>query len=117
VIVVREYLDESGWSPFRAWFDLLDGLAAIKVTVALERIEQGHTSAMKAVGEGVSEYKIDFGPGYRIYFGRDGERFVILVGGGTKRRQQKDIASAKAIGSNTRKARSRSGYGIDEGFP
>jgi putative addiction module killer protein len=97
VIAVREYLDESGWSPFRAWFDSLDGLAAIKVTVALERIAQGHTSAMKAVGEGVSEYKIDFGPGYRIYFGRDGNRLVILVGGGTKRRQQKDIVSAKAI--------------------
>jgi len=49
------------------------------------------------VGEGVSEYKIDFGPGYRIYFGKDGERLVILVGGGTKKRQQRDIAHAKAI--------------------
>jgi putative addiction module killer protein len=66
------------------------------VTVALERVAQGHTSAIKAVGEGVSEYKIDFGPGYRIYFGKDGERLVILVSGGTKR-QQRDIASAKAI--------------------
>jgi len=45
----------------------------------------------------VSEYKIDFGPGYRIYFGKDGERLVILVGGGTKKRQQRDIAGAKAI--------------------
>jgi putative addiction module killer protein len=52
---------------------------------------------MKALGEGVSEYKIDFGPGYRIYFGKDGERLVILVGGGIKKRQQRDIASAKAI--------------------
>jgi putative addiction module killer protein len=97
VVEVREYLDESGWSPFREWFDSLDGLAAIKVTVALERMAQGHISAMKSVGEGVSEYKIDFGPGYRIYFGRDGDRLVILVGGGTKKRQQKDVASAKAI--------------------
>ena len=52
---------------------------------------------MKALGDGVSEYKIDFGPGYRIYFGKDGERLVILVGGGTKKQQQRDIARAKAI--------------------
>ena len=57
----------------------------------------GHTSAMKALGDGVSEYKIDFGPGYRIYFGQDGEQLVILVGGGIKKRQQQDIASAKAV--------------------
>jgi putative addiction module killer protein len=97
MIVVREYVDDDGRSPFGVWFASLDGQAAIKVTVALERIAQGHTSASKPVGEGVSEYKIDFGPGYRIYFGKDGERLVILVGGGTKKRQQRDIANAKAI--------------------
>jgi putative addiction module killer protein len=67
------------------------------VTVALERIAQGHRSALKGVGEGVLEYKIDFGPGYRIYFGKDGDRLVILVGGGTKKRQDKDIAEAKEV--------------------
>jgi putative addiction module killer protein len=97
MVVVREYVDDDGRSPFGVWFGSLDGQAAIKVTVALERIAQGHTSASKPVGEGVSEYKIDFGPGYRIYFGKDGERLVILVGGGTKKRQQRDIANAKAI--------------------
>jgi putative addiction module killer protein len=97
MIVVREYVDDGGRSPFGVWFVSLDERAAAKVTVALERVAQGHTSAIKAVGEGVSEYKIDFGPGYRIYFGKDGERLVILVGGGTKKRQQRDIASAKAI--------------------
>ncbi len=97
MVVVREYVDETDHSPFRAWFGSLAGPAAIKVTTALERIAEGHTSAMKALGEGVSEYKIDFGPGYRIYFGRDGDRLVILVGGGTKKRQQREIASAKAI--------------------
>jgi len=96
MVVVREYVDGTGHSPFRAWFSSLDGPAAIKVTVALERIANGHTSSMKALGDGVAEYKIDFGPGYRIYFGNDGERLVILVGGGTKKRQQRDIASAKA---------------------
>ncbi len=97
MIVVREYVDDSGHSPFGTWFVSLGEPAAVKVTVALERIALGHTSAMKSLGEGVSEYKIDFGPGYRIYFGKDGDRLVILVGGGTKKRQQRDITSAKAI--------------------
>ncbi|MGC9199048.1 MAG: type II toxin-antitoxin system RelE/ParE family toxin [Acidobacteriaceae bacterium] len=56
----------------------------------------GNASSMKPVGEGVSEYKMDFGPGYRIYFGKDGERLVILLGGGTKKRQNQDIEEAKA---------------------
>lgn len=64
-------------------------------TIALTRMEQGNFSQATGVGEGVYEYKIDFGPGYRIYFGKDGERLVILIGGGTKKRQQKDIASAR----------------------
>ena len=96
-VVLREYVDEHGYSPFRAWFGSLERQAAIKVTVALERIAAGHTSAMKALGDGISEYKIDFGPGYRIYCGKDGDRLVILVGGGTKKRQRQDIASAKAV--------------------
>jgi putative addiction module killer protein len=62
----------------------------------LERIAQGHTSAVKVLGEGVSEYKLDFGPGYRIYFGKDGNTLVILLGGGTKKRQSHDIAEAQA---------------------
>jgi putative addiction module killer protein len=101
---VREYLDDTGYSPFAEWFSSLDRHAAIKVTVALERIASGHTSAMKSLGEGVSEYKVDFGPGYRIYFGKDGDRLVILVGGGTKKRQRKDIANAKAIWADYKKA-------------
>lgn len=66
------------------------------MTAALVRIEQGNFSNAKSVGSGVSEYRIDFGPGYRIYFGKDGERLVILVGGGTKKRQQDDIQTAVA---------------------
>ena len=96
MVVVREYIDEAGHNPFGAWFGTLDSTAAVKVTVALERITQGHRSAMKGVGEGVLEYKIDFGPGYRVYFGKDCDRLVILVGGGTKKRQDKDIAAAQA---------------------
>ena len=69
--------------------------AAAKVTIALTRMEQGNFSHAKGVGAGVYEYKIDFGPGYRIYFGKDGDRLVILIGGGTKKRQNKDIQAAQ----------------------
>jgi putative addiction module killer protein len=96
VIEVREYLDRGGRSPFAAWFDNLNQEAAAKVSVALVRIQQGNLSNAKGVGAGVYEYRIDFGPGYRIYFGKDGQRLVILLVGGTKKRQQVDIAAALA---------------------
>ena len=66
------------------------------MAAALARIQQGNFSNAKGVGAGVYEYRIDFGPGYRIYFGKDGERLVILAGGGTKKRQQEDIKTALA---------------------
>lgn len=91
---ILEYLDGTGRSPFGTWFDALDALAAAKVTVALARIDQGNWSNVKGVGTGVLEYRIHFGPGYRIYFGRDGDSLVILLGGGTKHRQQEDIRTA-----------------------
>jgi putative addiction module killer protein len=97
MISVREYVDERGRSPYAVWFDSLDQRAAIKVTTAIERLALGHTSAIKPVGEGVSEYRIDFGPGYRIYFAKDGQQLVVLLGGGTKKRQQNDINAAKAL--------------------
>lgn len=93
-IEVREYVDRRGHSPFAAWSDRLNREAAAKVASALARMQQGNFSNAKGVGAGVYEYRIDFGPGYRIYFGKDGERLVILVGGGTKKRQQEDIATA-----------------------
>jgi putative addiction module killer protein len=65
------------------------------VTVALTRIGLGNLSNVKGVQSGLFEYRIDFGPGYRIYFGRDGEDIVVLVAGGTKKRQQLDIDAAK----------------------
>jgi putative addiction module killer protein len=94
-ITLREYLDDDARSPFGRWFDGLDATAAARVTTALARVEQGNFSNVKGVGAGVFEYRIDFGPGYRIYFGKDGDTLVILVGGGTKKRQAQDIASAQ----------------------
>jgi len=96
MIDLEEYRGLSGRNQYKAWFDSLDVATATRVAVALERIAQGHTSAIKSVGEGVSEYKLDFGPGYRIYFGKDGDRLVILLGGGTKKRQSHDIKEAQA---------------------
>lgn len=93
---IREYVDSRGNSPFSRWFDDLDPQAAAKVTVAMARMEAGNLSNVKGVGEGVQEYRIAWGPGYRLYFGRDGDTLIVLLCGGTKRRQQDDIAEALA---------------------
>jgi putative addiction module killer protein len=78
MVEVREYLDGGGRNPFAAWSDGLNREAAAKVAAALARIQQGNLSNAKGIGAGVHEYRIDFGPGYRIYFGKDGDRLVIL---------------------------------------
>ncbi len=96
-IRVSEYLDPSGRSPFRRWFDDLDATAAAKVSTALYRLGQGNFSNVKGVGAGVFEYRIAFGPGYRVYFGKDGPTWVILLGGGTKKRQSGDISAAADV--------------------
>ena len=87
---------KNGLSVFGKWFSDLDAQAAAKVATALYRLEQGNFSNAKSVGQGVSEYKIDFGPGYRIYFGRDGNTLVILLGGGSKKTQSRDIKNAQS---------------------
>ncbi len=93
---VREYLDCGGRSPYAEWFDSLNAQAAAKVAIAITRMGQGNFSNLRSVGSGVHECRIDFGPGYRVYFGKDGELVVILLGGGTKKRQQNDINNAIA---------------------
>src|SRR5258708_29866782 len=65
-------------------------------TIALARLQRGNMSNVKGAGEGVCELKLDWGPGYRVYFGQDGKTIVILLCGGTKKRQRQDIAAAKA---------------------
>jgi putative addiction module killer protein len=73
VLEIRCYLLTNGESLFEKWFAGLDVTARAKVAIAIARLEQGNLSNAKGVGQGVIEYKIDFGPGYRVYFGRDGE--------------------------------------------
>ncbi|MGC1360113.1 MAG: type II toxin-antitoxin system RelE/ParE family toxin [Silvibacterium sp.] len=111
VIAVREYLDERGRSPFADWFNGLNAPAAARITTALLRVEMGNFSNAKGVGAGVYEYRIDFGPGYRIYFGKDGDRLVILLGGGSKKRQQRDIAEAIALWSEYKRGNRTKGKG------
>lgn len=95
MVEVKEYLDSNGRCPFQEWFGNLTAPAAAKVTGAMVRIEAGNFSNVKGVGGGVFEYRINFGPGYRVYFGKDGQEVVILLGGGTKQRQQDDIECAQ----------------------
>ncbi len=92
---VVEYVNEAGESPFGKWFEKVDSQAALKVRRSIARMETGNFGDVKGVGKGVLECRINFGPGYRIYFGRDGEAFVILLVGGTKKRQQADIDRAQ----------------------
>ena len=103
---VVEYV-KAGSSPFATWFSGLDALAAAKVATALYRLEQGNFSNVKSIGKGVSEYKIDFGPGYRVYFGQEGDELVILLGGGAKKTQAKDIRIAHALWAEYKQAKAK----------
>ena len=93
---IVEYTEDDGTSPFGRWFNHLNAPAALKVRRALAQIEAGNLANTKGVGAGVRERTIDFGPGYRVYFGRRGNDWIVLLGGGTKKRQQRDIDAAKA---------------------
>jgi len=93
---VEEYVRAEGSIPYCTWFEGLESQAAAKVAVAKIRLSMGNTSSVKWF-DGIGEYVIDWGPGYRVYLARDGDDLIVLYGGGTKRRQQTDIARAKAL--------------------
>lgn len=95
-IKLEEYIRESGTNPYQAWFDGLDAQAAAKVTVAKTRLELGNTSNIEWF-RGIGEYKIDWGPGYRIYLAKEGDALIILFGGSSKKGQQKAIDQAVAL--------------------
>ena len=92
---IREYT-EDGNSPFTEWFDELDAVTAERVDRYVRWLETGNFGAAKSLRDGVFELRLDFGPGYRVYFGREGQTIIILLGGGSKRRQDADIAAAVA---------------------
>lgn len=104
-LIVQYYVSEDGDSSFERWYEALDPTAGVKVRQALSRLSRGNFSNVKAVGEGVLEYRINWGPGYRIYFGVIGTRAVVLLAGGTKQRQQRDIAAAKGFWADHKRRR------------
>ena len=85
---------------YAKWFaGLRDRAARGRIVARIERLQWGHFGDARAVGEGVSELRMDFGPGYRIYFTQRGERLVLLLCGGDKDSQSRDIAQAKRVAS------------------
>ena len=93
---IREYLRPNGRCPFRNWLrSLKDVKARAKISARINRIRLGNFGDCKSVGSGVSEFRIDYGPGYRVYFGRIGEKIVLLLSGGSKKNQEKDIKLSK----------------------
>ena len=117
-IRVEEYVRENGDTPYKAWFDRLDAAAAAKVATAKVRLSLGNAGSLKSLGAGLTEVRIDWGPGLRVYLAQDGNTLVVLFGGGTKRTQPSDIATARGLlaeykarkklaGASTAKVRTR----------
>ena len=97
MVEIREYIDARGRNHFREWTSRLDPGVRARIDKTVFRLGGGNFSAVKPEGEGLSALRLDFGPGYRVCFGNDGQRLVILLAGGTKRRQQDDIQTARRL--------------------
>ena len=89
-----QFIDDNNTVPYEKWENSLAGADAARITKYVKRMGNGNFGNSKPVGSGVSELKIDFGPGYRVYYGKDGDTLIILLGGGSKKRQSRDIADA-----------------------
>ena len=97
MIRIEEYIRANGESPFANWVNELDSNAANKVNTYLTRISAGNISSLKPLKGALQEVRIAWGPGYRVYIGKAGNTLIILLGGGTKQRQHKDIDRASAL--------------------
>jgi putative addiction module killer protein len=105
-ITVLVYRTNGGWSPFSEWLlGLNDARARAKVRARVARLRLGNFGDCKSVGEGVLELRVPYGPGYRLYFAREGETVVILLCGGDKATHRADIARAKRYWREHRHAR------------
>jgi putative addiction module killer protein len=96
-IQVKEYINEKGVSVFQQWFNKLDAQTAARISTALYRLEAGNDSHLKSLAGGVYECKLNFWLGYRIYMGKEGPAMIILLCGGSKNQQNKDIALAREL--------------------
>jgi putative addiction module killer protein len=96
-VEVREYQGVDGNAPVTQWLsDLRDPAARARIVSRLDRLKAGLQGDRKSIGKGVCELRIDYGPGYRVYYAQDGEALIILLCGGDKRSQAKDIERAHA---------------------
>lgn len=108
VFEIRRYRTAAGDEPFTQWLsDLPDRHARARVLVRLERMEAGNFGNTRFLRDGVSELRIDWGSGYRVYFGRDGRTVIVLLCGGDKRRQDADIEKAVALWQEHEKRKKR----------
>src|SRR5450755_1658633 len=97
-MTVLIYESINGTAPYSQWLDALKDIqAAAKIEVRVRRIRLGNLGHWEPVGEGVAELKIDYGPGYRVYFGRIGSTIIVLLCGGDKKTQRRDIVKAKEL--------------------
>ena len=102
---LRLYESPSGNVPFDDWLDgLRDARARAQILVRMDRLEQGNFGDCKPVGSGVSELRVDCGPGYRVYFAEHGAKIILLLIGGQKNTQTKDISTAKSYWQQYRKS-------------
>jgi putative addiction module killer protein len=98
------YLTEEGQAPFSEWLaSLPDRKARAKIRVRLDRVSLGNFGDCRGVGDGVQELRIDYGPGYRVYFGQVGSTIVLLLCGGDKSTQANDIEQAKQYWNDYRR--------------
>lgn len=93
---IEYYLTATNKKPFKEWLDSVDIGARAKIRIRLDRVRLGNLGRNRSVGEGVYELKIDHGPGYRVYYALNGKTVVLLLLGGDKSTQKKDIVQAKA---------------------
>lgn len=95
---ITYYLTRNGKKPFKEWLNSLKDITARNaIRIRLDRVRLGNVGNNRLVGEGVHELKIDYGPGYRVYYALDGQTVILLLLGGDKSSQKNDIAQAKAF--------------------
>lgn len=107
-IELSEYIDARGRNRYREWVSKLDPSVRARIDKSVLRMGYGNRSGAKPEGEGVSALRLDFGPGYRVYFGQNGDRLLILLIGGTKRRQENDIELARSLWAEYKKRKQES---------
>jgi putative addiction module killer protein len=100
---LREYIAPGGKAPFSRWIESLNDVATrARIRARINRVRLANFGDCKPLGGGVFELRLAFGPGYRVYFGREGSELVVLLGGGDKSSQVRDIEKAKAAWSDYR---------------